>query len=528
MKKPRRHLGFHLLLSGLLLPAGTLLPWLASPPGAWACTVSKTPPQNFFFLPSRQRSGLFFEDPESGAPGPTIIEGCKESVGQYLMVSLPVRQLKPGGRTADLFFNPPFRPDPCRLDGSPFPRVQGAEVRRREIERQYRLLRKCTYFDVVELTGSGLAYPESQPAATAERISRSHARFRGDLFFLQIQRNSRFAIGLGLDAACTRPSILEQERILPGEASALLNTYIAGDASGLTTDLTAIGSSRVRVLVSPPEGWVPASSADGSPDSPVWPDQYRLSAAFGSLEIRPQKNKRHRLDFSPVIQRPEERDAPFFLPFAGELLLSERSPRSWKVIDSWFFGDVVPPGFEGFLQGFPRLLRTDSLRAGSRYRLELVMGDPNQDYRLFKNGIQQLWIDLKSVFGLPGEDILESFSGVLSLSGLKGSASLPELSGNEADQAIEQAVRGLALTGPPPAWPPFYRSTCVGPDPSCLPIRQMRRIRQFGIEFGLGPVMENGTHRLEDPVFYEESGGTRRELPSSVFPALDCLAPPSE
>jgi hypothetical protein len=507
-------------------PSGLLFFALCLPGTAAACTVSKTPAQNFYFLPAQQKMGLFFEDPELGTPGPTLIEGCKESVGQYLMVSLPVRMPKPGGRTADLFFNKPFRPDPCRLTGSPFDRARGATDRVREIERQYTLIRRCTYFDVVELEGKSLAYPEQQPAALVERVTRSHVRFRGDLFFLQIQKNNRFAVGIGLNRECANPEVLARTGIIPGEASALLNTYIAGDASGLTTDLTAIGSSPVRVLMSPPGSWIRASSADGAADSPVWPDLYRLEVGPGSLEIRPQRNNRLRLDFSPVVDRPEGRDAPFFLPLAGELVLSDLNGKGHRVLDSWFFGGVVQPAFQGFIPGLPRTIRLDSARPGSRYRLELIMGDPNQDFRLFKSGLKQLLIDLRAMFALPGEDMLEALSGVMNLSGIGALNGLPVLAGGGPDEAMDQALRSLTLSGPPPAWPPYYRETCVGPQSRCVPIRQTRRIRHFGIEFDLGPVSPAGTHLLENPVFFDEFEGIRQERIPPDWPALDC-SPPS-
>lgn len=524
--KPRRMNRF-LNWFQIRTPSGLLLAVLSLPMAlaAEACIVSKTPPQNFYFRPAKERMGLFFEDPELGSPGPTLIEGCKESVGQYLMISLPVRKLKPGGRTADLFFNRPFRPDPCRLRNSPFERIQGPSERLRDIERQYTLIRKCTYFDVVELEGNGLAFPENQPAATVERISRSHVRFRGDLFFLQIQKNNRFAIGLGLNPECARSEILAQTGIIPGEASALLNTYIAGDASGLATDLTAIGSSPVRVVMSPPESWIRAASADGADESPVWPDLYRMDVAFGSLEIRPQRNKKYRLDFSTVVHRPEGRDAPFFLPLSGELIFSEETPRGRRVLDSWFYGDIVQPGFEGFIQGLPRTLRLDPLQPDSRYRLELLMGDPNQDFRLFKSGMKQMMIDLKSVFALPGEDLLEAFSGVMNLAGMRALNGLPVLSGGEPNEAIDQALRTLTLAGPPPAWPPFYRETCVGPGASCAPVNQSRKIRHFGIEFNLGPVTESGTNLLENVAFFDETRGIPRNGNTPVLPDLDCSTP---
>ena len=480
---------------------------------ALSCLVSKAAPQNFYFLPSKERMGTFFDDPEAGAPGPTIIEGCKESIGQFLMIALPIRVLKPSGRTADLFFNRPFRPDPCRLSQSPLHPSSGHSWRIREVERQYELIRRCTYFEVLELDGKRLIYPESQPAAIVERISESRARFRGDLFFLKIQKTSRFAIGIGLNPACSRSETLSEGLLSPGEASGLLNTYIAGDASGLTTDLTAIGSSRVRVLMSPPR--------NDAGFSPGWPDLYRLEVAFGSLEIRAQKNGRSRIDFSPIVTRPPGKDSVFFLPLSGEVVLSQLSKRP-KVVDSWFYGEVVQPAYEGFLPGLPRTIRSDRLQTGTRYRVEMVMDDPYQDFQLFKSGMKQIGLDLKSVFGLPGEDLLEAFSGIVNLSGLASLNGTPELSGADPDRALDAAIDRLTLNGPPPAWPPFYRETCVGPEPVCQPVRQTRKIRHFGFEFTLGPTDSSGLHTLENGVFFDERNGNRSESAVRSWPALNC------
>ena len=490
-----------------------------------ACTASQAPPINYFFSTEMPSSGNFYDGQERSRARPTIIEGCKDAAGQFLMVALALRTQKPNGKSGDLNFTSHYTPDQCRILNNPFPSEQRKKDKLNSFLEGFAFLRSCTYYDVKELEGNTILLPETEPAATMVKISPDHIIFYGDFFYLKIQKTSRFGISVGLRKECTDVSYINRQGLKPGEIQSLLNTYIAGDASGLTTDLTAIGSSKIRLLLNPNSNSLSYPSAPVEINSPFWPDTWRGGVELGAIGIKPEKDSRTRVDLQLLMDHFGSSEDSYLTPVAGKVELSDLSGARNKVVDSWYFGDIAPPQYQGFLTGLPRMVTDGIIQKGKRYRIQFSMADPNEDFLLFKTGMKQMLVDLSSLIGLPGVDILDTINSLTALTEGKTLNGLAGLSGTDAEQVIQNSLDDLSQRTNNPSWPPEYKRACLSRDGTCTERGQHKWIKRLGAEFTIGGQQADEHYELLNLTeFSEDLDHPYREWSTPALPQLDCSA----
>ncbi len=490
-----------------------------------ACTASQDPPVNYYFSTEIPSSGIFYDGQDRSRARPTIIDGCKEAAGQFLMVALALRTQKPNGKSGDLNFTSHYSVDQCQILNNPFPQKQTKEQKLQSFLDQYAFLRSCTYYDVKELEGNTILLPETQPAAQMVKISPDHLLFYGDFFYIKIQKASRFGIGIGLRKECTDTNYIQERGLKPGEIQALLNTFIAGDASGLTTDLTAIGSSKIRLLLNPSSSSLSYPSPSIEPDAPFWPNTWRGGIELGSIGLKPEKDLRTRVEFQLLMDHFGSTEDSYLTPVAGKMELSDLSSDRKKVLDSWYFGDISPPQYQGFLVGLPRMVSRGVIQSGRRYRIQFSMVDPNEDFLLFKTGMKQMLVDLSSLIGLPGVDLLDTINSLTSLAEGKTLNGLAGLSGTDAEQVIENSLDDLSQRTNHPSWPPEYKRTCISRDGACTERGKHKWIKRLGAEFTIGnPLPDEHYELLNLTEFSEDLDHPYREWSVPSLPQLDCSA----
>lgn len=497
-----------------------------------ACVASRDPRINYFISYEKPYAGLFADGAAVKDIRPTIVEKCQGSSGQFLMIALTLRTQKSNGRTGDISFTNRLKDDSCKIVNNPFPVAQSYEQKSKVFEKQYQLLRSCTYLDVVEIDDNMIQLPESQPAAKIEVLGKNHIRAEGDFVYIQVRPSNRFAIGIGLKKECTRASTIRALGLEPGDLQALLNTYIAGDASGSTTDLTSIGSTRVRLALTAGSELMNVSSLDEPSDIPSWPTTFKTGVEFGTLTIKPENDARSKLDFTPLVDNLGEKkcrggicssENSFQAPVAGLVELTDLSGYRKKVVDSWYFGANAPGQYQGFLEGVSKYLDPGLISVGKRYRVEMTMVDPYEDYLLFRSGLSQMMVDLTGLGSVAGLDVMQAFGGIVSVAGMKSLSGLGGMVGPDADQIIQTAMKEMEAFKGPQSWPPFFDKTCIGKTGTCFSRGQVKYVKKIGAEFIIGELKEDRTYQLEnmsifsiDPV----SGYQQRKNPAA--PYVDC------
>ena len=497
-----------------------------------ACVASRDPRMNYFISYERPYAGLFADGIAVKDVRPTIVDKCQGASGQYLMVALTLRTPKANGRTADISFTKKFKNDSCKIVNNPFPEIQNYEEKLNVFEKQYKLLRSCTFYDIVEIDDHEIMLPENQPAAKVESIGKSHVRVEGDFVYIKVSPYNRFAIGVGLKKECTRASTIKLLGLEPGDLQALLNTYIAGDASGNTTDLTSIGSTRIRLALTAGSDLMSVSSLNEPNETPSWPTTYKTNIEFGAISIKPEVDARTKIDFTTLVDNLGKRicragicssENSFQAPVAGLVEITDLNGIRKKVIDSWYFGASSPAQYQGFLESVSKYLDPGLIQVGRRYLIELTMVDPYEDFLLFRSGISQMMIDLSNLGSIAGLDVLQAFGGVASITGMKSITGLGGMNGPDADQIIQSAMGELTDYQGPQDWPPYFDKTCLGKSGDCYFRGQVKFVKKIGAEFTIGELKEDLTYQLENMHIYSvDPKNGYQERKNTEFPYVDC------
>ncbi len=497
-----------------------------------ACVASRDPRMNYFISYEKPYAGLFADGTAVKDIRPTIVDRCQGS-GDYLMVALTLRTQKANGRTGDISFTNKLRDDSCKIVNNPFPSAQTYEDKLQVFEKQYQLLRSCTYYDIVDIDDNEIGLPpEGQPAAKIEILGKNHIRAEGDFVYLKARPNNRFAIGIGLKKECTRASTIRALGLQPGDLQALLNTYIAGDASGNTTDLTSIGSTRVRLALTAGSELMNVSSTDEPAEVPSWPTTFKTAVEFGTLSIKPENDARSRLDFTPLVDNLGARkcrngicssENSFQAPVAGMVELRDLNNTRRKVIDSWYFGASAPSQYQGFLESVSKYLDPGLIAVGKRYSIEMTMVDPYEDFLLFRSGLSQMMIDLTSLGSVAGLDVMQAFGGIATVTGMRAISGLGGMVGPDASQIIQAAMKEIEDFKGPQSWPPFFDKSCINKTGPCYSRGQTKFLKKIGAEFTIGELKEDLSYRLENMRIYsnDPSNGFIERI-NTKAPKIDC------
>lgn len=498
-----------------------------------ACVASRSPRINYFLSYERPYAGLFADGASIQDIRPTIIDNCSSAVGQYLMISLALRTQKPTGRTADVSLINRLKDDSCQIKNSPFPVAQTYEDKSKNFEKQYALLRSCTYYDIVEIDDNELLLPETNPACKIEVLGKNHIRAEGDFCYLRVRANNRFAVGVGLKKECTRESTIRSLGLEPGDLQALLNTYLAGDTSGSTTDLTQVGSTVVRLALTSSSDLMPVSATQEPNNVPSWPTTFKANVEFGSLSIKTQRDARSQLDIMPLVDNFGtakkcragicSNEFAFQAPIAGLVELSEYRNGRKKVVDSWYYGASAPSQYQGLLSSASKYLDPGLITIGKRYSIEMTMVNPYEDFLLFKSGLTQMMIDLSSLVTTAGLDVIQSFSSLGAVMGIKNINGLGSLSGPDAGQIIASALDELNDFKGPQHWPPYFDQMCINKGEACYTKGRVKFLKKIGAEFTVGEVREDQSYSLENVMIYSNDPvkGFQPRV-NNQFPSVSC------
>lgn len=499
---------------------------------ARACSASKDPRLNYFISYEKPYAGLFTDGAAVSEIRPTIIDQCQQSTSQFLMIGLSIRTQKMNGRTGDISFTNKFTNDSCKISNNPFKVPQTYEDKLANFENQYKLLRSCTFYDIVEIDENEILLPDLQPAATVEKIERHHIRATGDFLYIRIRSNNRFAVSVGIKKECTDAESIKKMGLEPSDLQALLNFYIAGDASGITTDLTSIGSTRLRLALTPGSELMNVSAKNEPKNIPSWPSNYKADVDFGSLTIKKESDERSKIDFIPLVDNTGIKkcvnnicssENSFQSPVAGYIELKEVTPTKNKVIDSWYFGSIAPSQYQGFIESLPRSIDSLLLKQKQKYILEMTMVDPFEDYTLFKNGFSQYLIDLQNAEGVAGLDVLQSFAGLSGTLGLPVLSGLGGLNASDASEAIGFALKELNNMKAVQNWPPYYDQICIQKGENCFSHGRQKFIKKIKASFELGALKEDRSYTLEHLILskVDPKSGEKIDLQPKL-PSIEC------
>lgn len=457
-----------------------------------ACRMTREGKQNFFVNPSLKASGIF-SDGSGRSASPSVVERCQPNAGKYLMISSGIRVPSLNSDTADISFDGTYFPNACSVKHYLDQPLQTFEQKKANFDVQYRFLRQCTHIQIYDTDKRHIGFKYDQPSCKVTALQDGILRLDGEYCFVQISPANRFAIQVVLNDECRKPETLNSLGISAQDLEGVLNTYVVGDDSGLSTDIDPLGSNRFRFYIQPNSSLLPLSEVFDE-QTPRFVTTFNADLHMGSVRVRGQNNVWF-LDLallarntSPDTCKNSEcvKVSNFSVPVVGEVELFRKMRNRFESIDSWWFASLLESNFEGILRNPERNIMDLNLSQGDEMRVTVTFVDPFEDFNLFVSQIQQFLIDLKGVQGTPGIDVIQSISPLAQLIGLNYLDGLPNLRSPDMTGELEKVLDALNRFGQNSQWPSYFERVCSSDLKKCVRAGRSKFYLKLALDFKIG------------------------------------------
>lgn len=499
----------------------------------FACRASRDFKHNFMITFGKEAGIHAYGTGEGSTILPQAIDKCTEEAGNYLMFSKGVFMPSLVSDVADISLDGDL-PDnnKCRIENALFNKEWDLDQKKSLVRRQHAFLNKCAFINVAEMTGRPLRYRAQQKYCTVTTLGPSLVRLEGDYCFLQINPSYNLAISMGIKPECANVDVLRELNLDYGDIEATLNSYIAGDDSGASSELTPIGSSKYRFTLQAPEDLIPLSEDLGT-ESPRFPSIYSVNINPGELKFAPAGEERVSLDMylsvdnTPTVickESPCAHPSTFNVPIAAEVeIFKKLSNGRFQSIDGWPIGGIAQGNWRGLFRLPQQVIDGIGFKKGERYKVVVTMIDPYDDYYLYVARATQFLIDLRGANGVAGLDSIPSLSPLTSLAGLPPMTGLPSLSSADLNQDIEISLRYFRRLGATRLWPTYYSTLCDPSHGACFPAGKQKFWNRFTTEFDIGDLNDEGVFGLSNiTVLKESSKSVVMNKGLKSFPSYTC------
>ncbi len=500
------------LLSTLCMSLGLIL--IAPSLSNAQCKMSKPGSADFFYSPETNNTGHFGTGTDLG-PAPVLIDRCQQDSGKYLLLTTGIVRPSIISDTSQIIVDGKMEPSQCSVtdvyNDTPQTDLDGINF----TSAQLKALRTCTYISVQDEQRAPIEFrPQSLCKITREEGG--ILRLEGTLCFLRIRPNNRFAVSMTLKQECKSQAYLNQNGISPQDLNIALNAYVTGDDSGLSTDVTPIGSVPNRIYIQPPTGLLPLNEDYGL-ETPRFVSDYAGDVQMGQVQISGQDLTFHIEPYvyfnnnAPQVCKNGICSSPsnFNQPLTGEFELREvlNNQGQTRFIDGWWGGTIVKPHWQGLLRLKGHAVEEYEIKEGRRYQLTMTLIDPTEDFYIFISDYTQFLINLNDILGTAGIDSLVGIGGLSGLGGIPGMPVIPGLpSSTDLSTTINQVVKALQKLGKARDWPGYYDRVCSLDYKNCMVAGKNKYFVKLTTEFTLGPTDPNtGTYTLKNVVVKRDS-----------------------
>nr|BFD58525.1 hypothetical protein CKG001_06320 [Bdellovibrio sp. CKG001] len=502
--------------------------------GFAACRMQNLGALNIFLNSETGAVGRFSNGAKTSQV-PSLVEHCAATDGPFLMLAVGIVSPQVDANFSDLVFDGKMEAPRCSFKYSPFQLKEPIYPTASLVARQHQILKSCTYLSVADLEGRALNFKVDQKACKVTNDNRGYIRMEGDYCFLRLRPFNRVSISVALKDECRSPEFLKTHGINPQDIPFALNSYLSGDDSGLSPDLTALGTRQGRLYIQPSEQLM-ALTEDNGEENPRFPTDFMVDTHMGNISITGQNNTytiitslaASNLGQNSCKQGNCSTPNNFMAPVAAEMELYRIATNGKKeLVDSWWYADFIFPQWQGLLKTVPHNLQETHIEAGDEYELVTLFVDPLDDFTMATQDFFQFLINIQGTLGTAGIDPISSLPGFTSSRGLRPVAGLPSLSSGDANQIVEQAIQSLRMFGDNNQWPSYYKKVCNPSKSSCADAGKTKfysklttRFKVLEADASSGALkLGQYTYKRESPVLGNYTQSFQQD------PAVNCEAP---
>jgi len=327
------------------------------------------------------------------------LENCRDVAlaKKYVMIGLGLENLVLTNNTIGFNFTPEEENLDCKLKSNPFSNPETSAIRFEKLKAKRAFINRCVVTQVTELNKNiGLIYPEEQPGCKITKKSKWSVDFEGPYCYFQPSETSKISIHLDVKEECRKEQSLKKIKTILSDYTAVMNTYIAGDASGFSADLSALSTTPVRISFNPIKELIGISDDFGA-QRPLWPTEWKAADLFLSeLRISSPSNNYDEISLPLVANTTCERKCignictsacDYAQPVVGEFTLYELKNGKREFLKLWHDGSVAPAQYQGILHGMGVTIPKGVLEEGHTYEIEAIFREPDLDFAYFSGRV---------------------------------------------------------------------------------------------------------------------------------------------
>jgi len=365
----------------------------AKGPIRMSVAISTEDSSRFFF----NGKSVFKDKPE------ITVDQCLPTANaqKFVMVAMAIDNFVLTNKTGSHSLNDDLstRGDRCRIENNPFSN-QTPEERKEKLFERREVLNHCATIQVTDFSSAGIQYPEEQVGCDVMPVSENSVNMKGAFCYFSPTAESQYSVHLEIDEKCYDTSYLAYNKIALQDINGLLNTYIAGDASGRSSDLTATSVTDVRFSINPLKSIMGISESYGE-SRPVWPSVWSIgNVELGNIRI--QKGYSESADLIQVPFIVDNRckrscnnqglcssSCDYTQPVVGRYNLYERVNGKFEYLKTWYDGSVAPAQYQGFLYGSGYEIPNNFLAEGKTFMVEVEFDEPDLAFAHFDGRIKE-------------------------------------------------------------------------------------------------------------------------------------------
>ena len=504
---------------------------------AFSCEVIT--PEKFSISISPGTGDFFFYGTSTQIIPNTKIEisNCSKASREkkYLMIAFGPQNLEFTDRIGIYDFTNNYRNSGCYIQNTLFKENRDYATRKNDLNAKWQTIRSCFDVTLKDVRNEKIEFPQEQPGCKVFTHSPSEVSFNGGICFFKPKRDSQYEVRFNVRNECRDYEDIKKLGLTQFDIQSLLNFYLAGDASGTSVDLNAIGSFPLRISFSPENKIIPLSD-DFGPNVPQFPSYLELpdlhlgamdveTSIPGKILVRPTFWVDHNCprkcigDFCQGV-------CDYAQPLTGRVdLIRMDGMKEKEVIESWYDGAVTEPRFQGELKGTGKEIDESLLKANTKYRLKINFSDPKADFEEFK----ELFFQKLGKLPLPplrlGRGLIPEISRIQEIPDrgkIPALSTIPDLNfGYRLSEKFDENIRSFSNQFNYQAWPPYISKTCQ--QMACRPITQKNYLTLTSDFTFLGKDDENENFNFQyDTLKRESTLSAGYEIQSPVFPTIKC------
>ena len=326
-----------------------------------------------------------------------VVSNCRETAAKrrFVMITFGPEMIGQNDSIRGTNFDRIFTNEAsCSISNNPLKKIQSIESVSAKFDSRWKFINECVEVNVTELGPRPLSYPADQVGCKIKKNSDKSITFGGGFCFIKPSPDSEINVSINVKEACKGLQGYKDHAVELQDMEAGFNFYTSSTYKDEITDLSAFGSSTLRLSVNPSNSLF-RTSDDFGILRPTFPADYAINDVhLGKIEINELNDKTVTLktpfivsNFCKSVEKNGLKSSvcDYATPYIGEVKLINSKGQTEA---TWFDGGLAPAQWQGILNGEGQAFSRDVLKAGQSYKIEVSFSDPYFEYNSFKKRLK--------------------------------------------------------------------------------------------------------------------------------------------